>query len=150
MKLVKIDNGEVIAYPYTLSNLKRDNPKTSFPLHPSVQILEDYNLHVVNFVDPHDLEEIDHLTQVVEEDNKPRFDVAEGIWVIGTRVVNIGIKEAGANVRNVRNDMISATDWMAASDLTLSAEVADYRAALRAVPEQEGFPYSVDWPTYDV
>ena len=51
------------------------------------------------------------------------------------------------DVRNKRNSLLSDTDWMALSDNTMTTEMAAYRQALRDVTEQEGFPYSVTWPT---
>ena len=49
-------------------------------------------------------------------------------------------------VRKLRNDYLSQTDWWACSDLTMTDAQTAYRQALRAVPEQEGFPDSVVWP----
>lgn len=50
-------------------------------------------------------------------------------------------------VRNQRERLLSATDWMALSDNTMTPEWAAYRQALRDITAQEGFPYSVIWPT---
>jgi hypothetical protein len=33
------------------------------------------------------------------------------------------------------------------SDVTMSAAMTTYRQALRDITDQEGFPYSVTWPT---
>lgn len=55
--------------------------------------------------------------------------------------------EAAAKVRNERNKLIADTDWMALSDNTMTPEWASYRQALRDITAQEGFPYSVIWPT---
>lgn len=55
--------------------------------------------------------------------------------------------DAAASVRAQRDELIAATDWRAASDLTLSSEWTDYRQALRDVPGQEGFPHTITWPT---
>jgi len=49
--------------------------------------------------------------------------------------------------RSKRNRLLSDTDWMALSDNTMTPEWASYRQALRDITEQEGFPYSVTWPT---
>jgi len=53
-------------------------------------------------------------------------------------------------VRAVRNARISASDWTQLPDAPLSiAEKTAwgvYRQALRDVPEQAGFPESIDWP----
>ena len=50
-------------------------------------------------------------------------------------------------MREKRDEMLSRTDWMALSDVTMSAEWRAYRQALRDIPEQEGFPDNVVWPT---
>ena len=42
-----INNGVVEKYPYTIGNLRRDNPHTSFPKRPPDEMLEDWNVYVV-------------------------------------------------------------------------------------------------------
>ena len=60
--------------------------------------------------------------------------------------------EAGATdrkaeeVRQERDSLLSETDWMAGSDVTMSDAWRTYRQALRDVPSQEGFPNTVVWP----
>ena len=49
-------------------------------------------------------------------------------------------------IRTQRNEKLSATDWRASSDLTLSTEWSTYRQALRDVPAQSGFPNDITWP----
>ena len=54
--------------------------------------------------------------------------------------------EAAKAVRAERDRKLAETDWMALSDVTMSAEMAAYRQALRDITAQEGFPHSVNWP----
>jgi hypothetical protein len=54
--------------------------------------------------------------------------------------------EAAKAARSQRDSLLAATDWMALSDVTMSAEMATYRQALRDITAQEGFPHSVNWP----
>ena len=54
--------------------------------------------------------------------------------------------EAAANARSQRDQKLKETDWMGMSDVTMSADWATYRQALRDVPTQEGFPHTVTWP----
>lgn len=54
---------------------------------------------------------------------------------------------AAKSVRQQRDRLLAETDWMALSDVTLSAEMASYRQALRDVPSQAGFPHTIVWPT---
>lgn len=53
---------------------------------------------------------------------------------------------SAASIRLERDKLLSETDWMALSDVTMSAEMAAYRQALRDITAQEGFPYNVTWP----
>jgi uncharacterized protein (DUF1330 family) len=55
--------------------------------------------------------------------------------------------EAAKGIRAERNRLLSESDWMALSDVTMSAEMATYRQALRDITAQEGFPHVVTWPT---
>ena len=54
--------------------------------------------------------------------------------------------KAASSIRATRDALLKETDWMALSDVTLSAEMSAYRQALRDVTAQEGFPNEVTWP----
>lgn len=51
------------------------------------------------------------------------------------------------SVRDERNTLLAETDWWAVSDRTMTQAETDYRQALRDVPQQEGFPVNITWPT---
>ena len=61
-------------------------------------------------------------------------------------------REAGANdrkaveVRQERDTKLSTTDWRFRSDMTPSQAWKDYCQALRDVPTQAGFPWTITWP----
>lgn len=51
-------------------------------------------------------------------------------------------------VRAERDSKLAATDWTQVADAPVDqAAWATYRQALRDVPEQQGFPHDVIWPT---
>ena len=52
-----------------------------------------------------------------------------------------------ATERSTRDELLKATDHYGLSDVTMSADMATYRQALRDVPQQEGFPGTITWPT---
>ena len=56
--------------------------------------------------------------------------------------------EQGTSVRATRDTKLAESDWTQARDVTLAndADWQTYRQALRDVPTQEGFPWSVTWP----
>ena len=57
-------------------------------------------------------------------------------------------KAAEAN-RKTRDTLLAETDWMALSDVTMSAEMTTYRQALRDITSHVNWPNlgEADWPT---
>lgn len=59
-------------------------------------------------------------------------------------------KRLADSVRAKRNELLAATDWTQVPDAPLTveqkADMQVYRQALRDTPEQDGFPYDVNWP----
>ena len=49
--------------------------------------------------------------------------------------------------RATRDKLLKATDHYGLSDVTMSADMATYRQALRDVPQQTDFPGTITWPT---
>jgi len=54
--------------------------------------------------------------------------------------------EQAKSVRATRDDKLTETDWRFRSDMTPSQEWKDYCQALRDVPLQSGFPWTITWP----
>jgi hypothetical protein len=54
-------------------------------------------------------------------------------------------------VRTERNLLLSQSDWTQYPDVRMTEEQKDlwatYRQALRDVPAQAGFPWTINWPT---
>jgi hypothetical protein len=155
MLLVKTANGQVEQFPYTLGDLRRDNPQTSFPKKIGDAILASHGIyHVMPETQP----EYDNLVQVLVRDPEPHNNETAvneetgetyktGRWVIGYTAANKPQDEAEQAIRNKRDQLLAETDWMALSDVTMSTEMQSYRQALRDITGQAGFPYSVTWPT---
>ena len=59
-------------------------------------------------------------------------------------------ENVAAEVRARRNELLTATDWTQLADSQLDEEaqagMRAYRQALRDIPQQEGFPFNVEWP----
>lgn len=54
----------------------------------------------------------------------------------------------GEEIRSQRNDLLTQSDWTQVADAPVDkAAWSEYRQALRGVPQQEGFPRQVVWPT---
>jgi len=55
--------------------------------------------------------------------------------------------EQAKSVRNSRTDKLKDSDWTQIADSTADkAAWATYRTALRNVPTQAGFPWTIEWP----
>jgi hypothetical protein len=80
------------------------------------------------------------LTDMTAEEISAR-QAEETAWAAGAN------DRLAANLRNQRDRLLSETDWMALSDVTMSTEMQSYRQALRDITDQAGFPTSVTWPT---
>ena len=134
----KISNGVVEQYPHTVGDLRRKNPRTSFPETVPDDILSEYGLVTVQKTPQPDA---DSLTHRVKETTPVR---QAGAWV--QQWTTEPYPDAADRIRAHRNRLLAETDYMALSDTTLTLEWATYRQALRDITEQQGFPLSVTWP----
>lgn len=139
MPHLKITNGQPEIY--SIGQLGRDNPNTSFPKVPSDALLAEWGVHPYTV---QDRPTVNHLTQRITATALTEVD---GAWTQGWEVSNQPAEDAGRNIRSQRDNLLQQSDWMALSDVEMSPEWAAYRQALRDVTAQEGFPYAVIWPT---
>ena len=75
---IKITNGSVDTYPYSVGQLRRDNPNTSFPKRIPDDMLESYGVYTVVYTD---MPSIDDRTQKVEREATP--SLVAGAWTVG-------------------------------------------------------------------
>lgn len=55
---------------------------------------------------------------------------------------------AAAKIRTERDAKLTASDWTQVADAPVDqAAWATYRQSLRDIPQQSGFPETVEWPT---
>jgi len=153
--LVKVTNGNVDTYPYSVGQLRRDNPNTSFPKTVPTATLEAYGVYAVTVeAEPSYTER----TQKIERNSAPT-NSGSG-WTVGWTVTDktsAEITEYDANVatqnRSRRDDMLSDSDWTQMNDSPLSNEAktswATYRQALRDITSHANWPNltDADWPT---
>lgn len=146
---VKIIDNQVSAFPYSMATLRQDNPNTSFPAVVSEGSLSVYDVYKVYYQNNPSYEPKTH--KVVPASTPVLVD---SVWTITNSVVALTDEEIAENtatqsgvVRDLRNKLLTETDWTALSDNTMTTAMAEYRQALRDVTSQEGFPYDVTWPT---
>lgn len=147
---VKVTDGQVEKFPYSIGQLRRDNPNTSFPKTVPDAILEGYGVYKVVW---DERPAFDAKTQKASIDDAPQM--INGQWVLGWTVHTLTPEEKAtqdAEVANQarlkRNALLSSTDWWALSDVTMTEAQAAYRQALRDITDHANWPYleEADWP----
>ncbi len=141
MLYVKVSNGSV-QFPYTIGQLRKDNPNTSFPAYITEATLANYSVFPVTEVAA---PVVDPLTQRHEQTTPAQVD---GKWTQAWQVIDLPEEKAAANVRAKRNQLLTDSDWTQLSDSPVDKTAwATYRDALRNIPQQAGFPFNVTWPS---
>ena len=179
MSYVKITNGAVAKYPYSTGQLRRDNPNVSFPRNIPLEIMRRYGMRPVTTEAMPDYDPLTQkvttattptrnvVRLMTEEDatdpitNEVNADLVGtpiygNDWVLTRTVVDLTADEITANDavtaetnRDKRNELLAETDYLALSDMTLSAEMTTYRQALRDITSHANWPNlsDDDWPT---
>ena len=156
MIYTKVKDGSVEKYPYSISDLKKDNPNVSFPRTLSTDTLNTFGAFEVKTEPEPDYNSI---TQTLTKKSTP--ELVSGVWTLKWEIKDkpqedIDQEKADnqADIRNERGMMLEESDWTVLSDAPLSTEmVAKYktfRQELRDVTKQSTFNEavpSVTWPT---
>ena len=147
MYYVKANNSSVVEFPYSIDDLKNDNPNTSFPVNVSNSTLEAWQVYPVEV----------SATPEVTADKKAVIndmpDYVNGTWILGWQIqqkTNQEIQQLADEVREERNSKLAACDWTQLSDAAITDEFKivwqNYRQALRDITSQSEFPINVVWP----
>jgi len=96
----------------------------------------------------------DQNKHAIVSHNPNEFEVT---WQqIEAKIAELQAAEPLRLLREKRNQLLAATDWMAVSDRTITQAQIDYRQALRDLPEtadpqldEQGNLTNVTWPTYE-
>ena len=152
MTYVFAPNQTVETFPYSIGDLRRDNPNVSFPANPSDATLAAWNVFpVVAASMPACNPATETCTQVDPT-------LVNGEWVAAYEVTTADAAEIAERladeseiVREERNRRLTACDWTQLPDSPLStADVtawAVYRQELRDLPGSAGFPFTITWPS---
>ncbi len=131
----------------TESEFRALHSQTSFPSILTAELLSSFDADpVLNGSTP----QANHY-QVVARDGVEEIN---GQWFTKFSLVEMADEakaavdtQQAASVRAERNRRLSESDWTQLADSTADKEAwAAYRAQLRDVPMQEGFPWNVTWP----
>lgn len=151
---VKATNGIIDQYPYTVGQLRRDNPRTSFPKRISEDTLAGWGVFPVVVQDQ---PVVDARTKKLAQDATP--SLVSGAWVLGWSVTDKTPQEVAdydgmvaTSVRSRRDALLADTDYLALTDTTMTLAMTQYRQALRDITAHANFPYldEADWPVKPV
>jgi hypothetical protein len=142
-------NGTAETYPFSIGQLRKDNPQVSFPKNPTDALLASYNVFPVTRTER---PEYDSVSQNLTEATPA---LIAGVWTqmwttsdATPEEIEQRTADLASSVRAQRDDMLAASDWSQLTDAPVDqATWAAYRQALRDVPEQPGFPLTVNWPS---
>lgn len=133
--------GEDPVYPYTLTDLTRANPGTSFPRDMAGFDGSDWYCYVVQDTTPPE------ATGMVAQRIAP--ELVDGMWFERwalTPYTQQDIDRQWDAVRSDRNARLAACDWTQVADAPVDQVAwATYRQALRDVPAQPD-PFNIVWP----
>lgn len=148
---VKVTNGTVDQFPYTIGQLRRDNPNISFPKTIPEDRLNEMGVYSVSYEAKPSFTQ---RTQILQKSTTPTL--VNGQWTITytatdkTTAQVTAYDNSHANVnREKRDELLKATDHYGLSDVTMSDSMLQYRQALRDLPTHSNWPYlnDADWPT---
>jgi len=145
---VKITNGT--PETYTIGQLRRDNPNTSFPRALSEETLASYNVFPLS---PTDQPTYDHTKNVVEGTPQEVGGAWTQVWSVSdasSEEIAARIERQSERSREKRDSLLLQTDWWALSDTPdMTAEQTAYRQALRDISSHANWPHldEADWPT---
>jgi len=144
---IKVTNGVFEKASYSIGQLRKDNPQTSFPKYPSDELLAEFGVFSIKLTS---CESVDY-TKNVKEGIPVKVD---GEWTQVWEITDATpeeiadrTKQQANTVRSERDQKLEASDWTQVADAPVNqAAWAEYRQALRNVPQQEGFPWNIIWP----
>ena len=151
MNYLLASNNAVLKFPYSLEELRSDNPQTSFPLEMSAEELAEWGVYSVEEQNPPAYNE---QTESIELQPP---SLVNGVWVQGWLIAQASAEEIERRtiglavlIRQTRNNFLAKTDYTQLNDYQGTnvqiLEIRNCRQLYRDIPAQTGFPWDIDWP----
>lgn len=156
----KVENGTVTKWPVNEDFIRAENPNTSFALPLSQETLTEFGYvrfqHTIPPTFDLEFQEAKEAAPLISGDAAvqvwrvlEKFTDAEKAAYIADRDAR-RLEEKTWEMRSTRASLLLSSDWTQLADSPLTTEQksawAAYRQALRDVPSQAGFPWTVTWP----
>lgn len=152
MLSVKLDSdGNIAQYPYGTDMLILQNPNVVFPKLVTRQIMAKYNVYQVLPEPKPDMPYTQDALEGMPEYYGNEWHQTWIVYDLSEEELQARTQQQSTLVRQQRDSLLQSTDWRVIkateTQTPESAEYLQYREDLRNVPQQEGFPWSVTWPT---
>ena len=152
----KIKDGSVEKYPYSITDLKQDNPNVSFPKVLNTSTLNSFGTYEV-VIDSKPT--YNSVTQTINKKSTP--ELVSGTWTLKWETKDKPQEDIDQekvdeqnNIRSERVMELEQCDWTVLPDAPLSSDMVNkyktYRQQLRDITKQSTFNEavpSVTWPT---
>jgi|TARA_R110000796_G_scaffold10621_3_gene35243 hypothetical protein len=143
-------SGSTITYPYSVQNLKNENPNISFPTIISDSLLESFNIYQVEMKNSgYDNDDTKDVTEVTPTLSGSIYIQTYTISDADTETINKRREIKWSEVRSGRDSLLSESDWTQFNDSPISGSTLTdwqtYRQSLRDITNQSD-PYDITWP----
>ena len=151
---VKITSGSVDTFPYSIGQLRRDNPTISFPRQVSNEILAEYGIYSVTVENEPSYNSRTHKVSLSDTPSGSgnTWSLQWTTTAKTTEEVQEYDDELALSHRGKRNQLLADSDWTQMNDSPLTNEVktawATYRQELRDLSDLDAWPNldDADWP----
>jgi len=143
-------SGSTITYPYSVQNLKNENPSISFPTIITDSLLESFNIYKVEVKSSgYDNDDSKDVTEVTPTLSGSIYIQTYTISDADTETINKRREIKWSEVRSSRDSLLSESDWTQFNDSPISGSTLTdwqtYRQSLRDITNQSD-PYDITWP----
>jgi len=144
-------SGSTIIYPYSVQNLKNENPNTSFPTIISDSLLESFNIYQVEVRNSgYDNDDSKDVTEITPTLSGSVYIQTYSVTDADTDTINKRKEIKWSEIRSTRNTLLTESDWTQFQDSPITGSVLidwqTYRQSLRDVTNQSD-PYNISWPS---
>ena len=143
-------SGSTITYPYSVQNLKNENPSISFPTIITDSLLESFNIYKVEVKSSgYDNDDSKDVTEVTPTLSGSVYVQTYNITDADEETINKRREIKWSEVRSGRDSLLSESDWTQFNDSPISGSTLTdwqtYRQSLRDITNQSD-PYDITWP----
>jgi len=144
-------SGSTITYPYSVQNLKNENPSISFPTIIADSLLESFNIYKVETKSSgYDSDDTKDVTEVTPTLSGSVYVQTYNITDADEETINKRREIKWSEVRSNRDSLLSECDWTQFNDSPISGSTLTdwqtYRQSLRDITNQST-PYDITWPS---